>query len=87
MPPHRAATKFSEMSATQQKLYSIAEQLSETKLSQLVDYASYLQGLSEEGDREWERLIAHPQPRPKLDRFINDAMTEQPSEPMDLRRL
>lgn len=40
----------------------------------------------EDGDAAWERIIADPRPRPKLDAFLR-ASREEGSEPMDFDRL
>ena len=40
----------------------------------------------EDGDAAWERIIADPRPRPKLDAFLK-AARKQGSEPMDFDRL
>ena len=31
------------------------------------------------GDREWERIVSDPRPRPKLDAFVAQALREEPS--------
>jgi hypothetical protein len=42
--------------------------------------------VGEDGDAAWERIIADPRPRPKLDAFIKASLAEG-SEPMDFDRL
>ena len=39
-----------------------------------------------EGDAAWERIIADPRPRPKLETYIKASLDEG-SEPMDFDRL
>ena len=45
-----------------------------------------LRELSHQDDERWERIIADPRPRPKLDTFVKEALSEG-SEPLDLERL
>jgi hypothetical protein len=37
-------------------------------------------------DDAWDRLLDHPQPRPRLDAFLRDSAAE-PDEPLDPSRL
>lgn len=45
-----------------------------------------LRELAHQDDEQWERIIADPRPRPKLDAFVNEALTEG-SEQLDSERL
>jgi len=45
-----------------------------------------LRELAHQDDEQWERIIADPRPRPKLEAFVNEALGEG-SEPLDLERL
>ena len=45
-----------------------------------------LRELSHQDDEQWERIIADPRPRPKLEAFVKEALSEA-SEPLDLERL
>ena len=45
-----------------------------------------LRELSHQDDEQWERIIADPRPRPKLEAFVKEALGEG-SEPLDLERL
>src|SRR5262249_49860856 len=45
-----------------------------------------LRELTHENDEQWERIIADPRPRPKLETFVKEALNEG-SEPLDLERL
>ena len=45
-----------------------------------------LRELAQQDDEQWERIIADPRPRPKLDAFVKEALSEG-SEPLDLKRL
>ncbi|MEO5721739.1 MAG: hypothetical protein ABIR71_09745 [Chthoniobacterales bacterium] len=40
----------------------------------------------EDGDAAWERIIADPRPRPKLEAFMK-AAAEEGDEPLDLDRM
>lgn len=40
----------------------------------------------EDGDAAWERIIADPRPRPKLDAYLKSIEGEE-TEPMDIDRL
>ena len=42
--------------------------------------------LAPQDDEQWGRIIADPRPRPKLDAFVKEALSEG-SEPFDLERL
>jgi len=62
------------------------------KLSSVLDYVLFIKHQSaqpvpeSEGDAAWERIIADPRPRPKLEAFIREALAEG-SEPLDFDRL
>jgi hypothetical protein len=45
-----------------------------------------LRELAQQDDEQWERIIADPRPRPKLQAFVKEALSEG-SEPLDLERL
>ena len=45
-----------------------------------------LRELAHQDDEQWERIIADPRPRPKLDAFVKKALGEG-SEPLELERL
>ena len=45
-----------------------------------------LRELAHQDDEQWERIIADPRPRPKLEAFVKEALSEG-SEPLDLKRL
>ena len=45
-----------------------------------------LRELSHQDDEQWERIIADPRPRPKLEAFVKEALSVG-SEPLDLERL
>ncbi len=68
------------MSADTQELIQICEQLPEAERGEVADFARFL--LSKHEDEAWERAIADPRPRPKLDEFVRAALAEG-SEPLD----
>lgn len=39
--------------------------------------------LEEDGDAAWERIIADPRPRPRLEAFMKSAVTEGSSKPQN----
>jgi hypothetical protein len=45
-----------------------------------------LRELAHQDDEQWERIIADPRPRPKLQAFVKEALSEG-SEPLNLERL
>jgi hypothetical protein len=72
------------MSAEQQELVRICEQLTEDQQAEVADFARFL--LSKREDQAWERTIADPRPRPRLDEFVREALAEG-SEPLDVDKL
>ncbi len=43
--------------------------------------------VKEDGDAAWERIIADPRPRPKLEKFLRESAAEGGAERLDLDRL
>jgi len=72
------------MSTDTRELIEICEQLPAAKRAEVADFARFL--LAQEGDERWERIIADPKPRPKLDEFLEQSRQE-PAEPLDSNRL
>lgn len=59
------------------------------KQSSVLDYVMFIKHqvqATEDGDTAWERSIADPQPRPKLEAFMKAALDEGVTEPLDLSR-
>jgi hypothetical protein len=73
------------MTAVAKELIEIVGGLPEDKARAVVDFARFLQ--QQAGDREWERIIADPHAHPKLDRFVAEALREEPAEPLDPTKL
>jgi hypothetical protein len=63
------------------------------KQSAVLDFVLFIKHRSdqaastEDGDATWERIIADPRPRPKLEAFMKAAAAEGGEEPLDLDRL
>lgn len=67
-----------------------AAMLPAEKQSSVLDYVLFIKQQArtaeEDGDAAWERIIADPRPRPKLEAFMKAALAEG-TEPLDLARL
>ena len=72
------------MSKTAEEILQVCEALPPDKQSELADFARFL--LARQDDEAWERLLAHPEARPRLDAFLRDSAAEG-DEPLDARRL
>lgn len=72
------------MSNETQELVRICEALPEDERAEVADFARFL--LAKYDDDAWERAIADPRPRPKLDEFTRAAIAEG-SEPLDVDKL
>jgi hypothetical protein len=72
------------MSSTTQEILQVCESLPPEKQSELADFARFL--LARQADEAWERSIAYPQPRPRLDAFLRESAAEGAS-PLDPSRL
>lgn len=62
------------------------------KLASVLDFVLFVKHQisqpppAEEGDAAWERIIADPNPRPKLEAYLK-SIEQEGSEPLDLNRL
>ncbi|MEL7238677.1 MAG: hypothetical protein AAGK78_07430 [Planctomycetota bacterium] len=80
------------MSTDTEELAEVAEKLSPEQRGAVKMFAMFLlsqksSGQSEEdGDAAWERIIADPRPRPKLEAFAKAALAEG-TEPLDPEKL
>jgi hypothetical protein len=72
------------MSSITEEIVRACEALPADKQSELADFARFL--LARLDDEAWERLIAFPQTRPRLDAFLRESATEG-DEPLDPNRL
>jgi len=72
------------MSNTTAEIVQVCEALPPDKQSELADFARFL--LARQDDEAWERQLAYPQARPRLDAFLRDSAAEG-DEPLDPERL
>jgi hypothetical protein len=73
------------MTAVAKELAKIVDSLPEEKVQEVVDFARFLQ--QQAGDAAWERIVDDTRPRPKLDKFVADALHEGTAEPLDPSKL
>ena len=73
------------MTAVAKELAKIVDSLPEEKAQEIVDFARFLQ--QQASDAAWEHMIADTQPRPKLDKFVAEALREGSAEPLDPSKL
>ncbi len=72
-----------------QRIAEEAAMLPEAKQTAVLDYVLFIKqqtGMEQTGDEVWEKLIADPRPRAKLQAYMKAAM-EEGSEPLDTSRL
>jgi hypothetical protein len=62
----------------------VCEALPPEKQTEVADFARFL--LARQDDERWERLLAYPGRRPKLDVFLRESAAEG-DEPLDPQRL
>lgn len=72
------------MSHTTEEIIQVCEALPEEKRVELADFARFL--LSRQDDGAWERHLAYPKSRPRLDAFLRESSAETDS-PLDPTRL
>lgn len=68
------------MSTVTEEIVQVCEALPPEKRSEVADFARFL--LSQQGDEQWERLLADPRPRPRLDAFLRASAADR-DEPLD----
>ena len=73
-----------DMSSTTEEIIRVFEALPTDKQTELADFARFL--LARQDDEAWERRLAYPQARPRLDAFLRDSAAEG-DEPLDPNRL
>jgi hypothetical protein len=73
------------MSTGTEELIRICDALPEDKRVEVADFARFL--LDRQGDERWERLIADPKPRPKLEAFMDASRAEGGEKPLDLDQM
>lgn len=72
------------MSDATAEIIAVCEALPPAKRLEVADFAKFL--LTQESDARWDAIIDDPQPRPKLEVFVEKAVAEG-SEPLDLDRM
>jgi hypothetical protein len=72
------------MTQTTEEIIHVCEALPADKQAELADFARFL--LARQDDEAWERRLAFPEARPRLDAFLHDSAAEG-DEPLDLNRL
>ena len=72
------------MSPSTEEFVRICEALPEDRQAEVADFARFL--LNRLDDDQWERILADPRPRPKLEAFLLDA-EQGISVPLDHSRL
>ncbi len=72
------------MSSNTEEIIQVCEALPAEKQAELVDFARFL--LARQDDEAWERRLAYPHARPRLDAYLRDSATEG-DEPLDPDRL
>ena len=73
------------MKAVVKELTEIIDSLPEAKAREVVDFARFLQQQSD--DAAWERIVDDSRPRPRLDKFVAEALREGTAEPLDPSKL
>jgi hypothetical protein len=73
-----------DVSSTTEEIVRVCEALPIEKQSEVADFARFL--LARQDDDAWERLLASPQARPRLDAFLRKSSAES-DEPLDSKRL
>ena len=72
------------MSGSTEGIIKLCEALRADRRSEVADFARFL--LARQDDEAWERRLAYPQARPRLDAFLCDFAAEG-DEPLDPNRL
>ena len=72
------------MSSATEDIIRACEALPPEKQAEVADFARFL--LARQDDEAWERILAEPTPRPRLEAFLRQSATEG-EEPLDLGRL
>jgi hypothetical protein len=72
------------MSSTTEEIIRMCEVLPAEKQPEVADFARFL--LARQDDEAWERRLAYPEARPRLEAFLRDSAAEG-DEPLDPKRL
>lgn len=72
------------MSRTAEDIVQVCKALPPEKQAELMDFARFL--LTRQEDEAWEKRLADPKSRPRLDAFLRESAAEG-DEPLDSNRL
>ena len=72
------------MTRATEEILHLVESLPEEKQAQVADFARFL--LARQSDEAWEKTLATPRKRPKLEAFLRDSAVEG-DEPLDPSKL
>ena len=72
------------MTIATKEILAICDALPEDKQAEVADFARFL--LARQQDEAWDRTLADPKPRPRLEAFLRDSAAEG-DEPLDPSRL
>jgi len=75
------------MSEQTEEILRVCEGLPPEKQRAVAEFARSLLAEGATGDGIWERIIADPKPRPKLEAFLKYSQLEGKTEPLDLNQL
>jgi hypothetical protein len=79
---------FETMSTATAEIVRLCEALPEDKRAEVMDFARFLLDRAEHpDDLAWEKTLADPAPRPRLEAFLRQSAAEGGDEPLDLNRL
>jgi hypothetical protein len=86
LEPRQLVMYKAVMSSSTQEIVQVFEMLPLEKQQEVTDFARFLLSRRESGDEAWERIIADPKPRPKLEAFCK-ASAQEGSEPLDISKM
>jgi hypothetical protein len=72
------------MNSATEEIVRVCQALPPDKQTEVADFARFL--LARQDDEHWERLLAYPGPRAKLESFLRESAAEG-DEPLDPERL
>ena len=72
------------MSSTTEEIVRVCKALPTEKQAEVADFARFL--LARQDDEAWERRLAYPQSRPRLDAFLRESAAGGDA-PLDLNQL
>jgi len=72
-----------DMSSSTEEIIKVCDALPPDKRCEVADFARFL--LARQEDEAWERRLAYPEARPRLDAFLRDSAAKG-DEPLDPNR-